>query len=271
MTALVRNGLLAGVVLALGGAAAPAQQPGVPLTKDQAAKAYAAATDMINALYYLQDTIADHPVPEQKRGLYAQAGGVVADLMTYKKFILTQAPRGDLYFEYTKVETKLHALLDLIDSLGPADQAIKRSAEKVRAADSELHLALSAGDGSDARARQVLQRQSRSLLAATRALQRVEPFAAGNRPGLADALKGLTQATEKFDKLANGKADLAALKDGFADVVRAWEPAAALLNKLPFQQTLHLMSQSVQVDNLEDRVFLLLKMPGNRTRINFGF
>ena len=117
----------------------------------------------------------------------------------------------------------------------------------------------------------VLQRQSRSLLAATQALERVAPFAAPDRPTLVKELKTLTQVTKDFEKRATGKGDLATVKAGFAEVVKAWEPAAAALNKLPFEQTQHLMRQAVQVDNLQDRLFLLLKMPGKRTRINFGY
>ena len=49
--------------------------------------------DMITALYYLQDTISDYSLPEQRRGLYQQANGVINDLATYQKFLLTKAPR----------------------------------------------------------------------------------------------------------------------------------------------------------------------------------
>jgi len=213
---------------------------------------------MINALYYLQDTIVDYSLPEQQRGLYQQANGVINDLATYRKFLLTKAPREDLYFEYTKVEVKFRALMQVIDGLGPVDRPIKRSAEKVRAADNELHYALSAGDGTSSRIKQVLQRQSRALLAATQSLDRVVPFAAPDRKALVKDMKTLTQATKDFEKLATGKSDPAAVKAAFADVVKTWEPAAAALNKLPFEQTLHLMSQSVRVDNLQDRLFHLL-------------
>src|SRR5262245_58027290 len=142
MTPVVRNLLLAGLALLLGATAARAQDPPAKLTKEQAAKAYAAASDMIGALYRLQDVIADYDITEQKRGLYKQAGGVVEDLMAYKKFLFNNAPRDDLYFEFGKIEVKFRGLMDTIDGLGPVDQPIKRAAQYVRAADNELHNAV---------------------------------------------------------------------------------------------------------------------------------
>src|SRR5262249_23704278 len=116
-----------------------------------------------------------------------------------------------------------------------------------------------------------LKRQGASLLTATKALQRSAAFSAPDKANLAANLKALTLATADFSKAASDKGDLEGMKVAFGKVVTAWNPAARDINKLPAREVVYLMRSAIRVDDIQGRLYRLLGMKGERTRVALGF
>jgi hypothetical protein len=169
------------------------------------------------------------------------------------------------------MDRKLHDLIHAVQALGPDQRSLQRAAARVEQADRQLHYALSAGDTSPDRGRQVIQRQAQALLAEARELQRATRYAlTGPRQvrQLDDDLARLVDAAEHFTKSVAQRQDPEHLRGDFRDVRQAWERVTAAVNALPpAEGNSYLRRRAQQVDAVYDLLFAHLRLEGNRPRI----
>jgi ABC-type transporter Mla subunit MlaD len=120
------------------------------------------------------------------------------------------------------MEHQLRELLQVVRAASKDQGWLRRAAERITQADHQLHYALSQGDVTQARGREVLRRQAEALAAAARELNQTAQFAlakdAPGRVGLEDSLRKLADAAQRFEETARKTSDPVSLQNAFAPV-----------------------------------------------------
>jgi len=214
----------------------------------------------------LQDILAELD-GEKERTVYRLADAVLTDVEGFQKSLKPEISRDRLYKAFDELDRKLQGLLKAVKELGPGQRLLRRSAVKARSATDHLHYAVSVGDTSESRTKQVLERQTQGLADAVQDLDKTAGYSLGAIPGravLAGDLHKLSEATEQFHKgLAAGK-DRAQLRKEFAVVNQAWERAIQGMRNLKAGDHMHLLRAVGRFDRLHERVYLLLGIEGER-------
>jgi hypothetical protein len=252
--------------LLMSAAAAGAQGAG------KADKILQAVDAVRQAAYALQDSlIFDDPTPKQTRGLYPQVSGILIDATALANQVRNNGPKDDLLFEYEAIENRVGKLVGLIDGLGDVYLPSKRSAKRLRAAFDDLHYALLGGrPPPQNKLLPAVQKQTSQLADATQTLVMVAQIVVGDRAAdkaLKATLDPLANATAEFTKTVGNKPSVAELKRSFGAVNTAWEKFAAALKAVPAGELAHFQYSAARVDDLQDRIFGMLGMPGKRARV----
>ncbi len=235
-------------------------------TREELASIQEATRNLTREVEYLQDVVEEQG-DEKERGLYRQADVVLAGVEAFRKSLKPATTRERLYKEFDERDPKLHELLKSVQGLGPEQRLLKRAAAKVRAADDQLHYALFVGDTSEARTKQVLERQTHSFLDAAQQLDKTGAYSLGAVQGrgvLVGDLHKLAEEAEQFQKgLAAGN-DRAQLRKDFAAVNRAWERVIQGMRNLRAGDHMHLLRAAGQFDRVHERLYRLLGIEGER-------
>jgi len=238
-------------------------------SREELASIQTATQDLAREIEYLQDTVAEQD-GEKERALYRQVDAVLADVEAFQKSLKPETTRERLYQTFDEQDRKLHELLKVVQGLGPEQRLLKRAAAKVRAADDHLHYALFVGDTSEARTKQVLERQTHSLLDATQQLDKTGGYSLGAVQGrgvLVGDLHKLAEEAEQFQKgLAAGK-DREQLRKDFAAVNRAWERAIQGMRNVRAGDHMRLLRAAGQFDRMHERLYRLLGVEGERPQL----
>ncbi len=238
-------------------------------SREEMASIQTATRDLAREIEHLQDTVAEQD-GEKERALYRQADAALAAVETFQKSLKPETSREHLYKAFDEQDRKLHELLIAVQALGPEQRLLKRVTARVRAADDELHYALSAGDASADRAKQVIKRQTRSSVDAAQRLGKTAGDSLGAVAGrgvLVGDLHKLAEEAEQFQKgLAAGK-DREQLRKDFAAVNRAWERAIQGMRKLKVGDHMQLLRAAGQFDHIHERLYRLLGIEGERPQL----
>jgi hypothetical protein len=261
-------GAVAALVL-IGTANADERPATGPLDREYVANARAATRWLIREVERLQEDIICDLSERKERELYRQTDAALAALVRLESSLKPGAERAQVYKDFDEAERQLHALLDVVDKLGPECRALQRAAVHVREADGQLHYALSAGDTSAGRSKQVLQRQVRALAAAAGDLERTAKYALAGNPGRLALEADLRKLVETAERLrdASERADLERLKEDFKTLSVSWDRVVRQLKALPPQENMYLLRGAAEVDGLHERLHKLLGMPGERPQL----
>ena len=240
-----------------------------PLGREHLASIQEATRDLAREVEFLQDIVAEQ---SGKKGqtLYRQADAMLADIVDFQKSLKPESTRERLYKSFDELDGKLHKILKAVQALGPEQRLLQRSAARVSAADEHLHFALSAQDGSEGRAKQVLERQTRALVTAARQVDNMAEYSLGTVQGrgvLVGDLHKLAEAAEHFQKELASQTDRAHLRKEFAAVNQAWARAIRGLKALKAGDNMRLLRAVDQLDRLHERLYRLLDMKGDRPQL----
>jgi len=227
----------------------------------------AAAHQLIRDLEELQNVIVSDLSGIKERTLYRQADSALREALAFEEGLKTAVSRAELYKRFDQMDPKLHVLFKSVEALGAGERGVRRALHQVHATDDHLHFVLSAGDTSQERKQQVIARQAQALAAVAQELKQTANYSLGENPGgavLIDGLKAFAQAAEVFQKRAADKNDLKILQGAFGDVNKAWHKVTEGLKQLPPGENVYLLRYAVRVDQLHERLFRLLDLPGDR-------
>lgn len=258
------------VALSLSVAAAAADERPSALNEEALAPVRAAAHDLAREVEYLQEDIVTESGGEKERVLYARADAVLGDIDCFAASLKPGATREELGKHFDALDKKLHELLKSAHAFRPDDRLLRRTADRAGAADERLHLALFAADGSEARKRQLLERQAGALAASAAEADRTARYALGPAAGgavLAADLGKLAEAARQFRKGVAGGADREQLRRDFEAVNRAWSRAVGGLKDLKPRENVHLLRGATRLDALHERLFKMLGLEGERPRL----
>jgi len=238
-------------------------------TREELASVKEAARELDREVESLQDILAESD-GEKERTVYRLADAVLTDVEGFQKSLKPEISRDRLYKAFDELDRKLQGLLKAVKELGPEQRLLRRPAVKVRSATDHLHYAVSVGDTSESRTKQVLERQTQGLVDAARDLDKTAGYSLGVVPGravLAGDLHKLAEATEQFHKgLAAGQ-DRAQLRKEFVAVNEAWERAIQGMRNLKAGDHVHLLRAAGRFDRLHERVYRLLGIEGERPQL----
>ena len=240
-----------------------------PLGRELLAPIREATRDLAREVEYLQDVIAQQQRGEKDRTLYGQADSVLAGIAEFQKSLKPETTRERLYKAFDELDRKLHEFLKAVQALGPEQRLLQRLAERISAADEQMHYVLSAQDRSESRAAQIVERQTRALVTAARFLDKTAAYTLGTvqaRGILVADLHKLAEVTERFQKGLSG-ADRPHLRKDFVAVNQAWERAIRGLQELKAGENMGLLRAAGELDRLHERLFRLLGMEGDRPQL----
>ncbi len=235
--------------------------------EENLAPARDAARQLVHDLEQLQDTVLAELKGDKVRKLYKQIDHALGEAVSFQQALKTGAAREEVYKSFDDMDHTLHDVIEGVRALGEDQRALRRSADYLQATDDQLHFLLSAGDTSEARTVQVVQRQARAMTEAAEELARTAKAVLADSPGqgvlVADMGK-LAEATEKFQRGVPGKPDREELRKAFADVNHAWERVSQGLKNVPPQENVFLLRGAVRLDELLGRMHKLLGIQGER-------
>jgi hypothetical protein len=244
-----------------------AADPDGPVTPAYLAAVRKSAEKASTLVEDLQDDIVDELAGDKERTVFGSADASLIELELLGQVLAEKAPtREAVYKQFDRVDAKVAALVKAILDRSPKRPALARQAERLRAQSDELHFALSTGDVSAERQRQVLGRQAKSMTSAAKRFAVAADYALLDRPGRApflDAVKAFAERCEAFDKVAAG-GDLDASKKEFSPLTEAWGRVVDGFLKLSPKEVYHIARGGFRLDRYHRQLFELLKMPGNR-------
>lgn len=237
------------------------------LAADELAALQGTIGQLIRETEYLQeDIIAD--LGEQKdRVLYRQADGVLLRLDKFRQTLKADMPRETLYKQFDELDGLVQKLVTGVHDLGANQRALQRTVGRIRATEESLFLAVYSGDKSVDRAKQIAKRQASAFVGAAKDFERVTRYALGDRQGravLEGDIKKLVAAAELFEKSAALAENREQLEQAFEGVTKAWEHVIAGLEKLPPAENIYLLRSATRIDQIHDRLHLVLGVKGKR-------
>jgi len=235
-------------------------------TREVLASIREATRELDREVESLQDMLAELD-GEKERAMYRLADAVLTDVEAFQKSLKLEIPRDGLYRAFDELDRKLQGLLKAVKELVPGQRLLRRLAVKVRSAADDVHYAVSVGDTSEGRTKQVLERQTQGLVDAAGDLDTTAGYSLGAVPGravLAGDLHKLADATDQFHRGLAGGQDRAQLRKEFAAVNQAWERATQGMRNLKAGEHMHLLRAAGLFDRLHERLYRLLGIEGER-------
>lgn len=240
------------------------------LTPAQLETARTATRDLANELEQLQEDIISDLSKQKERTLYRHADAVLAAVAKFEAALKTNGARKELYAEFGTMDRAVHDLLKAVRTAAPDERALQRAAKRVSQIDDELHYALGASDPGGAWRKQLLERQALALATAAHELERTADYAFGTMTGqavLQGNLAKLSAAADQFQKSVAAGTERTEQQRGFEAVNRAWEQAIQSFQTLKPQDSQYLLRGATRIDQLQDRLFRMLEMKGERARL----
>ena len=226
---------------------------------------------LISEVEHLQEDVVAELGARKERKLYQMTDDALSDLRHFNRSLKAGYKREHLYEDYARADRKLHELLDAVRALGDDYRVLQRDAQRVRQADQQLHHALSIGDTSDGRGREVVQRQTQALLAEAREFQRVALYAlADNREGehVRGSIGKFTEAVEHAARSLDKGYNRDHVRTDFAAVAKAWNHVVEHLNALsPPEGNNYLRRRAQSVEVIEDQLRRQLGIDGGSRRV----
>jgi hypothetical protein len=166
------------------------------------------------------------------------------------------AGRPQIYESHRALDNALNDLFATAQRVAPGDRELQRRVLHTRSADEQLHAALSQGDASEERRRELLRRQADVLVsladdfAAEAGAGRPEP---GARP-LARESRQLAEAATRFRRTLDQTPTLEAASRAFTPVLREWGDAQTALDALPYGDTADLRARAARVGQVVNTI-----------------
>src|SRR5262245_44340017 len=93
------------------------------------------ARELLRALEHLEEDLIDELGKQQDRKLYGQIQSAISAASAFLASLEKTSDRVKLYDSFSKLDDRLHEVIEKLDALKPPSRALTRSASRVRAAD----------------------------------------------------------------------------------------------------------------------------------------
>src|SRR5262249_50591519 len=224
-----------------------------------------AARQLGEELERFQETVVAELGGSKDRTVFRQADSLLGQVAAFETGLKATSTRKEIYKGFDEIDAKALDLFKAVEMVGKDKLRLQRLVNYLRAAVDYLHYAASAGDLSETRKKQIIERQARALTAALRELEKMASYGLAEVPRrevLLAHVRKLLAAAETFQK-STGGSDVA---DRFKVVNESWERVVQGFRSVPPRENVLLLRSAVRVDELHERLFRLLGIPGDRPR-----
>lgn len=212
---------------------------------------------LVNDLEYIQQDIAYEVKGPRGRQLSELAGTTYQLAHRFHRGLKTNVPREQLYRDYQRMDDHVHKLLRAIRDLGPNERSLQRAAARVHNADQQLHYALSQGDTSEPRGRDVLTRQLHLLAQQAADMSATIDWATqGSAAGARMRQAGTTfaDAAQHLHESAEKNASPDHIRRDFGRVANAWREIIDSLNAPEASPGQYLLTKANQTHETVERL-----------------
>lgn len=233
----------------------------------------AAARELSRQLDFLLRSIAAIPGPTSRRDLYVQAEKIQFDLIYFQQQLKRKVSREALLLAFDKMEQRFNNVMEELQGFEQWDQGVRMTARRARAAEHDLHFALSGGSSKAKQGSQIMYRQTLALQARVEDLESLARYIFIEKETIARwtaDLEDLRLDLAAFQRAQKSKAERDELKRRFVHADQAWEKIVRKLRDLPGQQYFNLQADAAQAEQIFARLAGILgvdskreKLPGN--------
>jgi hypothetical protein len=244
---------------------------------DYFAASTAAARELSRQVMYLQQAIIAvprPPTPPGGDGLYEQTETINVNLIGLRQQLNSKAGREQLILSFDTIDGKLNQLLGEIQGMETWNPGLRMVVRRVRYAQHDVHFAIFAGDGAPATQAQVAYRQTLVAQSRTEDLLGVVRYVFAEQDALNTwnaEFANLKSALAEFQRMQNGKAPRAEVKQALAQADKAWAKLVTRFNGLPTANNLLLGSNFAKVDQVLDRLSRMFDVKDRRAALKDPF
>jgi hypothetical protein len=228
-----------------------------------------ATDDLVFEVENLQEEILSGLEGGKDRTLYRLADAVLGQALQFQSALKGEPGPKKLFEEFDRLDQELHKLLLRVEKEQLKERAIRKAAERVRAADEHLHYALFLDERSGERGRELMKRQARALSGAAHDLSDTmkNALTAPDQAVLQADTAKLAKAIEQFRKSVDGNKTEKELRQQFAGVEQAWERVINGLRDLPPRENFYLLRSATRLDRLHERLHRILGLESKRPNL----
>ena len=218
---------------------------------------------LVNDLEYLQQDISYEVKGPGGRQLADLANATYQSAVHFNRGLRNDVAREHLYRDFQQLDAHLHKLLRAVRDVGPAGSSLQRAAQRVHYSDQQLHYALSAGDDTPDRGRDVLGRQTDVLVHQAAEYIRVMDWAtmgSGAGARLRDAARAFSDAARRLERAEDRSVDPNRLRQDFVRVADAWREVVNALNAPEASPGQYLRTKTMEVHETVEHIRQRLNM-----------
>lgn len=247
----------------------PRPKPPLPKSKydyqgEQVWSIYDAAGRLVQELEYALHDITNES--RQRPQLYQQGDLALREAIHFRNSLQPSSGRQNLYRDFQRLDQNVHELLDRLRASN--DASLERSASRIGYADAQLHHALSYGDNSDERGRDLLIRQARMLEQEARQFAQIarQVLVNRDRPLLNDIGRFVDEANHLNETLNKGAPRQHVVRD-FSMLDETWHRIVPGLRN----SSAYLLRQADRVNAVHNQLHQLLGVGSKQTVIDYRF
>lgn len=239
-----------------------------PVDTTYLAKIETKTRQLLNAVEHLQQEIVEELSGVKEKQLFQKVDQVLLDLTKMEKLLSnTASVREDLYKQFDSLDGKVANLRKAVPELATKHPILLRGAEGIRILTDDLYFAVSEGDASPERFRQVLARQARVMSDVIKKLSRAAQYAVGDTSGRGELLADMQKLAEicaTFETVVAIRKDLEEYRKGFLTLNDAWARVVQGMSLLPQTENVYLLRTALRADSIHERLFRALEIKGKR-------
>lgn len=240
-----------------------AAEDNLPLGNKRATIVQEAMDKVTNELDRVQEDITEELSGAEQKQLYQQADQLLSTILLMRGQVTSQLTRNQLHEKFEGMDSRIHDFLEALKAID--NRSLNRAATRLWHADLELHFQIH--HDSPEHKMKVLEQQMRAYALTARRLRDAASVLLTGPT--AKSIQELTREAQQFDQLAARDATLEEIQNQFQKVNQAWAEVVNLVKLLPPRENVHLLRAGVQLDQVHERLFLLLEMEGKRPMFSF--
>jgi hypothetical protein len=207
---------------------------------------------------------------ENERVYYRRADEVLAAVIRLRSAAQPGVSRRTLYADFARTDKLLH---DLMDDVRKQDvgqrRSVIRAMQRVNYDDEQLHFLLAQDGANDRQLPGSVRRLAHALAEEAVEFHRTAKFILKQDPTgqrVETDIRLFAEAAHHFHTGLHADLDREHLRRDFAVVNAAWRQVTRDLDVLTPQENAYLLRRAERVDQIHDRLFLLLRIEGERPR-----
>jgi hypothetical protein len=219
----------------------------------------------------MEDISIELPRREQ-RELYRRADRTLQAVRHFRQSLRAGVGRDHIYRDFNDMDREVHGLLEAMRDVDKDERALRRAASRINYADQQLHYAISHGDTSEGRRREVVERQARALATEATELYQTARYVLPDGPRgrhIEEMMRQFMDEANLFHRKMQERNEgwLVPVRAYFEKVDKDWYRVARDLGALTARENAYLRNRIERVELIMAQLYQRLDVPGTRQPI----